>query len=94
MQKLIPCEMVQLRDDLHKIIVGDLLQTNKNVVVHDPSRHGLSIECLAHENTLDGVIATIAFFIRDCEFSLDVVMLNGSMARISVRTYTSIEGLI
>jgi len=90
-------ELIGLRDDLHKIIIGDLLQHNKNVVVHDPSRAGDTVTFLAHETTLDGVIETIAYTIGSGDYSLDLKMVNGMMATIEVRSYApevSLEGLV
>lgn len=97
MQKLIQCQMVQLRDDLHKIIVGDLLQHNRNIVVFDGERAGETFTCLASEDTLDGIIETIAFAISGRDYSLDVRMVSDRMAVIPVRVYAPaipIEGLI
>lgn len=88
-------QLSQLRDDLHKIIIGDLLQHNQNVVVHDLSRPARSVPFIAHEETLDAVIATITYSISGEEFSLDVRMVNDKMIVITVRMYgPPIEGLI
>jgi hypothetical protein len=90
-------ELTQLRDDLHKIIVGDLLWHNKNLVVHDTSRAGDTVIFLAHETTMDGVIETIAYAIGRSEYSLDLKMITGMMATIEVRVYApevSLEGLV
>jgi len=83
-----------IRDDLHKIIVGDLLRENYDLAVHDVMRPGKTVTFIAHENTLDAVIATISYFIRHQEFSLDVRMANDKMAVIPVRVYDRLEGLI
>lgn len=98
MQKLIPCKQAQLkslRDDLHKMVIGDLLHHNENVAAHDEKRVGETVTFMAHETTIDEVIETIAVFISGQEFSLDVKMANDMMAIIPVRVYgPPIEGLI
>jgi hypothetical protein len=90
-------DLIGLQNDLHKIIIGDLLQHNKNVVIHDPLRAGDTVIFLAHETTLDGVIETIAYTIGGGDYSLDLKMVNSMMASIEVRSYAleiPLEGLV
>lgn len=89
-------QLKDLRDDLHKIIIGDILQENRNVVGHDLTRPGEMVTFLAHETTLDAVVAQISAYIAGREFSLDVTLASSMMAIIPVRIYEptiSIEGL-
>lgn len=89
-------QLKDLRDDLHKIIIGDILQENRNVVAHDLTRPGEMVTFLAHETTLDAIVGQISAYIGGREFSLDVVMLTDMMASIPVRIYEptiSIEDL-
>lgn len=85
--------------DLHKIIIGDLLNLTKGlcVVVHEPTRAGHTTPFVAHEDTLDTIIQSIATYVGLEQFSLDVRTRGAKMAVISVRIYDRaipIEGLI